>query len=81
MSPHISSELIKGICATLQKLDEDFPSQADEPVVAELKRFLLLRIAELEAIESARANEASELNGPPETDDSHSIVWLRLKSR
>ncbi len=81
MSPHLSSELIKGLCATLQKLDEDFPCQTDEPVVAGLKRFLLLRIAELEAIESARANEASELNGPPETDDSHSIVWLRLKSR
>ncbi len=81
MSPHLSSELIKGLCATLQKLDEDFPSQADEPVVAELKRFLLLRIAELEDIESAGANEANEVDEPPETDDSHPIVWLRLKSR
>jgi hypothetical protein len=49
MSPQLSSELIQFLRVTLQTIDEEFPSKADEPVVAELKGLLLLRIGELEA--------------------------------
>ena len=41
----------------MQKIDENFPTPADEPVVAELKRLLLLRLAELE---SAGPRESSD---------------------
>ena len=56
---------------TLQKIDEDFPSQADKPVVVELKRLLLLRIAELELDSTDEPNEGVE---------SARIFWLRLRS-
>jgi hypothetical protein len=49
MSPRISSRLLQSLRVTLPKIEEDFPSQADEPVVATLKRLLHLRIAELES--------------------------------
>jgi hypothetical protein len=76
MPPRLSSELIRSLRITLQKIDEDFPSQADEPVVAALKRLLLLRLAELE---SAGAGE-SNLTDEPEGDESGSVLWLRLHS-
>jgi hypothetical protein len=53
MSPAISSKLIQSLRVTLQKIEEDIPSQADEPVVATLKRLLHLRIAELESAVSS----------------------------
>ena len=46
-----SPELVQSLRATLQKIEEIFPSPKDEPAIADLKRLLLLRIAELEAIE------------------------------
>jgi len=48
MSPRVS-KLIQSLRETLRKIEEDFPSQADESLVATLKRLLLLRIAELES--------------------------------
>jgi hypothetical protein len=56
MSPRLSSELIQFIRVTLQKIDENFPTPADEPVVVELKRLLLLRLAELESAETDKSN-------------------------
>jgi hypothetical protein len=76
MFPHLSSELIQFLRITLQKIDEDFPSQADEPVVAELKRLLLLRLAELESIGTGEPNSTDE----PEGDESGPVLWLRLRS-
>jgi hypothetical protein len=71
MTPRLSSELLRSLHVTLQKIDEDFPSQADEPVVAELKRLLLLRVAELES-----AGEGGSIEGV----ESGSVLWLRLRS-
>ena len=67
MVPRFSSELIQSLRVTLQKIEEDFPSQADEPVVAGLKRILLLRIAELE---SADTDKSNSVDGPTEGIES-----------
>ena len=78
MTPRFSPELIQSLRVTLQKLEEDIRSQVDPPVVAELKRLLLLRIAELEAIESADANEASEVGAETQPlDDTVSGTRVR----
>jgi len=50
MSVRPTVEAIESLRATLQKLEENFASVEHEPVLAELKRLLLLRIAQLEAI-------------------------------
>lgn len=76
MSPHLTSELIRFLRVTLQKIDENFPSQADEPVVAELKRLLLLRVAELESDDIDKAMSTEE----PEVVPSGPVFWLRLRS-
>jgi hypothetical protein len=76
MTPRLSSELIRSLRGTLQKIDEDFPSQADEPVVAALKRLLLLRVAELESVDTDKSNSTDE----PESVESGSVVWLRMRS-
>ena len=60
MAPRFSPELMQSLRVTLQKIEEDFPSQADEPVVAALKRILLLRIAELESADTDKSNSADE---------------------
>ena len=49
----------------------------DEPVIAELKRLLLLRIAELETADTDKSNLADE---PTEGVESGPIEWLRLRS-
>jgi hypothetical protein len=55
-----TSELIQSLRVTLQKLEENFASPEDQPVVAELKRILLLRIADIEAIDALQEAEAIE---------------------
>ena len=75
MSPRLSSELIQFLRVLLQKIDEDFPSQEDEPVVGELKRLLLLRVAELESAK-CESNSTDESEGV----ESGSVFWLRLRS-
>jgi len=55
-----SSELIQSLRLTLQKLEENFASAEDEPNIAELKRILLLRIAEIEAVDAVNAEEAND---------------------
>jgi hypothetical protein len=75
-SPRLSSELIRSLRVTLQKIEEDFPSQTDEPVVAALKRLLLLRVAELESAGTDESNSTDK----PEGVEFGSVVWLRLRS-
>jgi len=59
MGPRPSSELIQSLRLTMQYLDERYASDADQPALAELKRILLLRVAEIEAFE-ATAEPAEE---------------------
>jgi hypothetical protein len=77
MVSRLSPELIESLCVTLQTIEEAFPSQADEPVVAELKRILLLRIAELE---SPGTDKSDSTDGPNEGVESGYVEWLRLHS-
>src|SRR3954469_24514678 len=58
MEPRPASELIQSLRLTLQKIEENFASVEDEPNIAELKRILLLRIADIEATEALRKAEA-----------------------
>lgn len=44
-----SYDSISSIRYTLQRLEENYPAPEDQSVIAELKRILLLRIAELES--------------------------------
>ena len=60
MSHRPTSELIQSLRVTLQKLEENFASLEDQPVMAELKRILLLRIADIEAIDALQEAEADE---------------------
>jgi hypothetical protein len=57
-----ASELIRSLRAVLQSVEETFASPADQSHITELKRILLLRIADLEfvgaAVEMANAEEA-----------------------
>jgi hypothetical protein len=53
MSLRPTAETIESLRITLKKLEENFVSVEDEPAMGELKHILLLRIAELEALESA----------------------------
>lgn len=52
MSRRTSSEIIRCLRSTLRQLKEIYPSREDQPVRAELKRILLLRIAEFEPTEA-----------------------------
>ena len=51
-SPRPSAELLKSLRVTLRKIEENFASVEDEPVIAELKRIILLRIADIEAVDA-----------------------------
>jgi hypothetical protein len=77
MTPRLSSELLQFLRVTLQTIDENFPSQEDEPVVAELKRLLLLRVAELESAGMDELNPTEEFEGLESADP---VFWLRLRS-
>jgi hypothetical protein len=48
-----TTELIRSLRATLQRIEESFASPEDQPVLAELGRIILLRIADLEFVEAA----------------------------
>jgi len=65
MSHRPTSELIQSLRVTLQKLEENFASLEDQPVMAELKRILLLRIADIEAVDALQEAEASEVAPEP----------------
>jgi hypothetical protein len=49
----------------------------DEPVIAELKRIVLLRIAELESADTDKSDSTDE---PTEGAESAPVVCLRLRS-
>jgi hypothetical protein len=61
-----SSELIQSLRVTLQKLEENFASPEDHPPMAELKRILLHRIADLELPEAAIEMDSAENVENPE---------------
>jgi hypothetical protein len=65
----IHSKLIRSLRVTLQKIDEDFPSQADEPIVTTLKRLLHLRIAELESDGKNKLKATGEPEGLGKSND------------
>lgn len=69
-----SSEVIQSLRVTLQKLEENFPAPEDQPVIEELRRLLLLRIAQLES--ATKSNSTEEC---PEGVESP-VVWVRLRS-
>ena len=75
MVPRLSSELIQSLRLTLQKIDDDFPSPADEHVVEQLKRLLVLRLAELEA-----AHTSNPTDKPTEGAESAPVVAVRMRS-
>jgi len=62
MSHRQASELMQSLRAVLQKLEKNFSSLEDQPMFAELRRLILLHIADLEsvegAVEKANAEEA-----------------------
>ena len=65
MSHRPTFELKQSLRVTLQKLEENFASLEDQPVMAELKRILLLRIADIEAVEALQKAQASEAAPEP----------------
>lgn len=72
-----SAELIQSLRVTLQKIEENFASPEDEPLIAELRRILLLRIAELE---SADTDKSKSIDEPAEGVTSAPVPWLRPRS-
>ena len=77
MVSRLSPELIQSLRVTLSRLEKNFPLAEDEPVIAELKRLLLLRIAELEAADTDKSNSTDE---PTEGVESAPVVWVRMRS-
>ena len=65
-----SFELIKSLRTTLLKLEESFASPEDQPQIAELKRILLLRIADIEFVEAIVERDNA--------DEANSIMALAL---
>ena len=65
-----ASELMQSLRAVLQKLEKNFSSLEDQPMFAELRRLILLHIADLEFVENAEladANLPSVVQIEPET--------------
>ena len=58
--PRPPTELIRSLRVTLQKIEANFTSPEDEPNIAELKRILLLRIADMEALEALQEAQSGE---------------------
>lgn len=52
-----SSDLLVSLRATLQKLAENFRSAEDNPIMVELRRLLLLHIADLDNVEASQERE------------------------
>ena len=65
-----STEIIESLRVVLQKLGAEFASTENQPVLAELKRILLLRIADLEAIELAHESADTEKPNPDKYEAS-----------
>lgn len=61
--PHkLSSAAIEGLRSTLQSVEEHSGLMSDDSALVELKRILVARIAELEAVQ--RASESADQAGP-----------------
>jgi hypothetical protein len=55
-----AAELIQSLRAALQKVEDTFVSPEDQPNIAELKRILIHRIADLEFVGAAVAMSNAE---------------------
>ena len=55
-----SSDLVVSLRAALQKLAEDFRSADDQPIMTELRRLLLLYIADLDNVEASETGKSTE---------------------
>ena len=64
MSDRPASEIIQSLRATLRKQEEEFASTENEPQIAELKRIILRRIANLEFVGVTVEKENGELEHP-----------------
>ena len=65
MSRRNSSEIIQCLRSTLRQLKEIYPCREDQPIRTELKRILLLRIAEFEPIGAGvKLSESKEKEQP-----------------
>ena len=53
MRQRTPSEIIQSLRATLRHIDENLAPDAEAPILVELKRIILLRIAELEGTKGA----------------------------
>ena len=58
MSHRPASELMQSLRGVLQKLEKNFSSLEDQPMFAELRRLILLYIADLEFVENAELADA-----------------------
>jgi hypothetical protein len=68
MDPRPTNETIQNLRLTLQTLEQQFESVDDEPAMAELKRILLIRIADLEAAEALEPADREVTDTPAPAD-------------
>jgi hypothetical protein len=52
-----SHDFLSAVRLTLKRLEEEFPAPEDQSVIAELKRIILLRIADREFVAAAGERE------------------------
>lgn len=64
MSNRISEDLIESLYVTLEKLEQNFPDAQDASAMGELKRVILLRLADLQS-EKLMKSAASPFGPPP----------------
>jgi len=55
-----SSDLVVSLRATLEELAENFRSAEDQPIMAELRRLLMLHIADLDDAEAPQEEENAQ---------------------
>jgi hypothetical protein len=64
-----SNDVLESLRVTLQKLEHGLDPIHDAPAMAELKRMVLLRIAELEAVDALQ-------HAVVETAETAEVLWL-----
>ena len=67
--------MIASLRLTLEKLEQNFDSLEDEPAMSELKRILLLQIADLEALEASQLAQSKDSVSVPRgpADESEQV--------
>jgi hypothetical protein len=80
MSLRPSTEIIESLRVVLHRLEEEFAFPEDQPAMAELKRILLLRIADLEAVELALDSADTDKPMPDKYEASEQAQPLPIPS-